>query len=584
MKIKNITIETFRGISNSITVDFSKNENPISTIFFGDNGTGKSSIVDAVEFNLKGKLERSDSMNNEFRPSVSNLNNDIKKGSKTTLIFEDNSINLRDISVEYDNEKNKFNYNRSNTKTYSSFSIAPIVLRRNDILSYSITPKERKQILFWSFVYKTSTSFDKIDSELDPADSNLVSEFSNERLQLKSARKKLIRQLSQTLKMIPEDIPMVRNDLDHFIKNKIRNGFSKQQFLSLKEKGYIKEINFKAIRLSDKLLAMNEEISLLNSKIGKLKKVNLNSDVRKNEIKVFLNEASQELTSSFLQISNLDFVKEIKVKIGEQTELSFEIEILPNNGIITYPNKIFSEANLDLLILLLYTSIIKEANKYGQSKLIVLDDVLQSIDATIRINFIDYLLKTFKDWQILITTHDRLWLNQLKSSFLRNNHAFKQLEIFNWDFTGGLTVYEENFQLQNKSLLKALKTNDAQIIASQTGLFLEYICNILSMNLNISVQRKKDDKYTIGDLWPGIVKYLKKTTLPESVLEIDKLIHIRNLLGAHYNEWAISLSDFEISNFAKLVNLLYENLFCSSCHSWITKENECQCKFLNLNI
>ncbi len=510
MKIKNITIETFRGISNSITVDFSKNENPISTIFFGDNGTGKSSIVDAVEFNLKGKLERSDSMNNEFRPSVSNLNNDIKKGSKTTLIFEDNSINLRDISVEYDNEKNKFNYNRSNTKTYSSFSIAPIVLRRNDILSYSITPKERKQILFWSFVYKTSTSFDKIDSELDPADSNLVSEFSNERLQLKSARKKLIRQLSQTLKMIPEDIPMVRNDLDHFIKNKIRNGFSKQQFLSLKEKGYIKEINFKAIRLSDKLLAMNEEISLLNSKIGKLKKVNLNSDVRKNEIKVFLNEASQELTSSFLQISNLDFVKEIKVKIGEQTELSFEIEILPNNGIITYPNKIFSEANLDLLILLLYTSIIKEANKYGQSKLIVLDDVLQSIDATIRINFIDYLLKTFKDWQILITTHDRLWLNQLKSSFLRNNHAFKQLEIFNWDFTGGLTVYEENFQLQNKSLLKALKTNDAQIIASQTGLFLEYICNILSMNLNISVRRKKDDKYTIGDLCAkfGVIDHL----------------------------------------------------------------------------
>src|SRR5690606_11170633 len=187
-------------------------------------------------------------------------------------------------------------------------------------------------------------------------------------------------------------------------------------------------------------------------------------------------------------------------KIGAQTEVSFEIEIILKNGVSTFPNKIFSEANLDLLVLLLYSSIIKEAEKYGQAKVLILDDVLQSVDSIIRINFIEYLLKNFKDWQIIITTHDRLWLNQLRSSFRRNSHNFKEIEIFNWDFSSGLNIFEQKSNLQNSTLKKAIETKDIQLIASQTGLFLEYLCNQLSMNLNLSIQRKFEDKYTIGEI------------------------------------------------------------------------------------
>jgi hypothetical protein len=303
---------------------------------------------------------------------------------------------------------------------------------------------------------------------------------------------------------------------------------------------------------------------------------------RKQDIKVFLDEASQFLTEAFLEISTLNFIKEIKVKIGQLTDVSFEIEITLKNGVKTAPNKIFSEANLDLLILLLYTSIIKESNKYGQSKIIILDDVLQSVDSVIRIIFIEYLLTNFKEWQIIISTHDRLWLNQLRSSFRRNNHLFKEIEIFKWDFQTGLNIFEQNHKNQNSSLIKAFETKDSQLIASQTGLFLEYLCNILSMNLNLSIQRKIGDKYTIGDLWPSILKHFKKTNLEKEVIEIDKLLHIRNLLGAHYNEWAISLSNMEINNFASLVNDFYNRVFCEKCENWINKENICSCKNLSL--
>src|SRR5690606_19975262 len=152
----------------------------------------------------------------------------------------------------------------------------------------------------------------------------------------------------------------------------------------------------KALELAEKLLQINIKIKEVQSKIGRLTKLDSSSsEERKKEVNKFLDEASKYLTESFLEVSTTNFVKEIKVKIGAQTEVSFEIEIILKNGVSTFPNKIFSEANLDLLVLLLYSSIIKEAEKYGQAKVLILDDVLQSVDSIIRINFIEYLLKSF---------------------------------------------------------------------------------------------------------------------------------------------------------------------------------------------
>ncbi len=59
MKIKSVYIHSFRGIPNELTVNFTdKTGKPVSTIISGDNGSGKSSIVDAIEYNLQGRICR----------------------------------------------------------------------------------------------------------------------------------------------------------------------------------------------------------------------------------------------------------------------------------------------------------------------------------------------------------------------------------------------------------------------------------------------------------------------------------------------------------------------------------------------
>jgi hypothetical protein len=200
--------------------------------------------------------------------------------------------------------------------------------------------------------------------------------------------------------------------------------------------------------------------------------------------------------------------------------------------------------------------------------------------------FVDFLIKSFKDWQLIFSVHDRLFLNQLKTIFRRFNHEFSEIEILKWDFENGPFIIKKDTEKDN-SLAIAISTSDVNLISSQAGVLLEKICNHLSYSLPISVVRKKEDKYTLGDLFQGVYKKLKRTELSETIETIEKLSFQRNLFGAHYNEWALSLCNSEILQYANSVKRLYENTFCNTCLTWVTYTSntswKCACGKCNLN-
>src|SRR5262245_30723090 len=53
-KLQRLVMHAFRGIPSDLTVDFGKGE---STVVYGDNGTGKSTIADALEWYFTGEIE-----------------------------------------------------------------------------------------------------------------------------------------------------------------------------------------------------------------------------------------------------------------------------------------------------------------------------------------------------------------------------------------------------------------------------------------------------------------------------------------------------------------------------------------------
>lgn len=196
---------------------------------------------------------------------------------------------------------------------------------------------------------------------------------------------------------------------------------------------------------------------------------------------------------------------------------------------------------------------------------------MQSVDSVIRAKFIDYVLTVCHEWQLIVSCHDDLWKQQLNFLFHQHGVQVKQLKLVNWNFEKGPEVIDESKVNAVATLQQAILTNNKQIIASQAGLTLELLCQKLSVSLSVSIHRKANDKYTIGDLWPGIKAKLKKVSVLQSLLDdIDRELIARNMLGCHANEFALSMSDSEIMSFANNILKFYQMVYCQECQQWIS--------------
>lgn len=585
VKISSINIQSFRGIPNKCQLDLSDKGISRSMILYGGNGSGKSSIVDALEFALQGRIGRSTSVDNPTRPSVFNLNYADYRSPRVSILFDDGISYERTIDIEKEEFADEINIRKyiKPEEMCVCFGKVPIVLRRNDITAFNNTKETERQLLISQFIYYESSA-PKLDD--DP----LILSLEASLLKAKQKKRELLYKLCDVLLV---DYHEAEKESDSGVLQYCYSKIAHNPRLAYSSSGRKRRLVPFETFAKAKTLAIycdkaRDEIKDIKSKINKQRHIlssGTNNPVT-SRIESILYKSSKYLTSSFKELSNADYVKDIRLSVGNKTQVSFNIDVELKNGNVVSPTDVFSEANYDLMILLLYLSIIRVGVDYGQSPVLILDDVLQSVDSIIRTNFIDYILRTLSSWQLIITCHDRLWLEQLKYMFNLRGHAFKEYQIYNWSFENGPLLKEVKGRVVDQTLKEAIATNNVRIIAAVSGPFLEMICNELSVSLNCSIKRVEFDKYTLGDLWPSVRKALNKTTLASTAEEIDKLLFIRNLLGCHYNQWADALSDEEVLCFSNSIQLLYEGAYCSKCLSWIKVDSygkkiaSCNCGLL----
>jgi energy-coupling factor transporter ATP-binding protein EcfA2 len=135
--LKEIKIENFRGIKESLTIDFVKGKKNTSVIIYGRNGSGKSSIVDAWEWLCSDKIE---SLSREGA-GVKDYPHQLSKGENTYISIE--------FSEKLSILKKAFNPQRlKNPVLTGNF---------NEFIDYVKHPCHLRYRDLQSFVYKTKT-------------------------------------------------------------------------------------------------------------------------------------------------------------------------------------------------------------------------------------------------------------------------------------------------------------------------------------------------------------------------------------------------------------------------------------------
>ena len=238
----------------------------------------------------------------------------------------------------------------------------------------------------------------------------------------------------------------------------------------------------------------------------------------------------------------------------------------------------YSESHLDTLGLCYFLAIRKlEAMRAPTFRVLVLDDVMHSVDAQHRGRIADLVREEFDDHQIIVTTHDLHFFEALRRSL--GSSQFYYGRISNWDLARGpifgepLTDYDRVMSPESRERISS------ESLSGACGRFFEWLLREATESVETPVPIRFKRNYEIGQLWPSLAARLRKQSgysraHSDLIDKLDNSVWVRNACGAHYNPTAAPPTDPEAQELAAMLAKLHDTLYCHDCHEFITRQKD----------
>ncbi len=319
-------------------------------------------------------------------------------------------------------------------------------------------------------------------------------------------------------------------------------------------------------------------------------------------------KVAEEFTNYYRVINREDEEKFVGKLKSAPAKLSFDVDFY-GRGLFP-PGAYHSEGHQDGMGLCLYLALMKHTlgDKFTFA---VLDDVLMSVDTGHRREVCRLLKSEFPNTQFILTTHDRVWLQYMKTEGL----IARSQSFGGWTIDAGPRVWDDNdiwTELQCE-----LDKDDVAKAAWLLRRYLEYTATILADNLRARIEFRGDSHYDLGDLLPHVLKEWRKrledgeksaahwkrddekkalVVMREKVKELIAKTNAEQWAinaSVHFNEWA-NLQRHEFQEVVDAFKDLLENLRCenANCKSYLyvlprkgkAEEMRCNCSATNINL
>lgn len=345
----------------------------------------------------------------------------------------------------------------------------------------------------------------------------------------------------------------------------------------------------------------------------------LAANASKEAYDAYCNAMEEELNALYADVQE-DFSTFYRA-INEDDEDKFTAKLTPTAGALALdvnfyerglfpPAAFHSEGHQDGMGVCLYLALMKRL--FGDRFTIaLLDDVVMSVDTDHRYQFCKLLKTHFPDTQFIITTHDRLWAEQMRAAGLVTSKT--SLAFHGWTVDTGPLV-ESNEEIWEE-IEAALAKGKVEIAAAALRRHLEYSSRQLANDLGAAPVFHADGNYELGEMLPSVLTRMKSllgkaadaaqswgnAAAKEAVAARKQLLSDSNAASSveqwavnkavHYNEWAnFGKKDFEpvVAAFKELL----ASFRCADCNTWLyvtpargtSEALRCQCSAINLNL
>ncbi len=236
------------------------------------------------------------------------------------------------------------------------------------------------------------------------------------------------------------------------------------------------------------------------------------------------------------------------------------------------PKWVYSDGHLDTVGICIFLALRRyRAKNIGDPKLMVLDDVVLSIDLGHARRLITLLRDEFKDHQLIIFTHNGLFARWC----LGLMPGLKKLDVLGWTLETGPRISDYASTIQR--LVEHIEKSPSKEIAMNLMWLMDEWLAECRFAYSLSVPARLGDEYTLTEIWEPFAKSVRDlakqfgdelqhvTKILDSLVDVPK---IRNMLAAHENEFAQEFPRTVIADIAGNAIALVRAIYCIECHSF----------------
>jgi recombinational DNA repair ATPase RecF len=227
------------------------------------------------------------------------------------------------------------------------------------------------------------------------------------------------------------------------------------------------------------------------------------TDTKDRVLESLYNSVNQDFTLYYRFLHGEDeksFYAELK---PEGSQLDFKVDFYGRGT--HHPRALHSEGHQDSMGLCLYLALNKQISE-EKVKLIILDDVVMSIDNNHRRNICRLLKHHFPQSQFIITTHNRTWARQLNTDSVVKSR--NMVEFRGWTVETGPN-YEEGKNVW-EDIQRKLERNEIASAAHQLREHAEFFYENACDSLKAEVCYRSDGRWELGDFLSGAKKAYKE--------------------------------------------------------------------------
>ncbi|GAB6860210.1 AAA family ATPase [Haloplanus litoreus] len=279
------------------------------------------------------------------------------------------------------------------------------------------------------------------------------------------------------------------------------------------------------------------------------------------------------------------------------------------------PHALHSEGHQDSMGICLYFALADWLQEQEELPIMMLDDVVMSIDAEHRRPLADLMgSELTEDYQLIVATHDDLWHRHLRSSGVVSSS--NAIQLSGWDIEEGPQTHGRP-EMEWDTIESELENGNTSIAAHQTRRMAEWYLREACDRLNAKVPFKSNSRWTLGDFQSGAISRYKELLRASKAAEqswggdtshiseledeatevVDRIYEYGGAINpnVHYNEdesTFASCTPKELQPAVDAYRDFYELLWCDECGAcvYISMDGQqedslrCNCGQLDLNL